>query len=169
MNHATDATDADHEDHPVEQSESRYLDELCEDLSRWAATRKLYGAPRGPVSLLGQLAKRTRPLRSGGGPDAANSAFMAAMWIAYTAQPRTDAHGEPCKDRLVFELHYLHRVTSIKTSAAAIGIGRQHWYTLLADFRRRIHAAAHDIAAANEQARAALASSAPANHSPMQT
>jgi|RhisoiCoNPM_1038542.scaffolds.fasta_scaffold00015_7 hypothetical protein len=114
------------------------LDELCERLVWWCRTRRFYGRSSVPPSLLGRLAKRTRPLRPGG-PDAGCSAEMAALYMALIGQP-ADA-----LDRRVFELHYFHRVGNVKAAAAALGIGRQHWYTLLRSFRQRIHAASQEI------------------------
>jgi hypothetical protein len=121
-----------------------HLDALCEQLAWWLATRRFYGGPRAPVSLLGKLGKRTRPLRPGG-PDAACSAELSALHIAMVAQP-ADA-----LDRVVFELNYLHRVRNVKVAASALGIGRQHWYTLLREFRQRIFNASREILAANER------------------
>lgn len=129
-----------------------HLDELCERLAWWIHTRKLYGAPRGPVSLLGKLRGTSRPLKPGTGPDAATSAELAALYIALVAQPADGL------DRIVFELHYLRRVPNVKAAAAAVGVGRQHWYTLLRSFRRRIFAASREILEQNELARLALPS-----------
>lgn len=126
--------------------EDAHLDAMCEQLAWWLHTRRYYGAPRAPVSLLGKLGKRTRPLRPGGGPDADCSAALSALYIALVAQP-ADA-----LDRLVFELHYLHRVSNVKIAAGALGVGRQHWYTLLREFRRRIFAASREILVMNEAA-----------------
>lgn len=133
----------------TEASDTDHLHALCEDLARWCATRKLYGAPRGPASLLGQLGKRTRPFNPGG-PDAACSQQLACLYVALCAQP-ADA-----LDRIVFELYYLHRVKNVKAAADKLGIGRQHWYTLLRDFRRRIYAASQELVAFNEAQRAVL-------------
>lgn len=115
-----------------------HLAALCEQLAWWIQTRRFFGSPRAPVSLLGKLGKRTRPLLPGG-PDADCSAELSALYIALIAQP-ADA-----LDRVVFELHYLHRVANIKAASAAVGIGRQHWYTLLREFRRRIFIASREI------------------------
>ncbi len=120
------------------------LDELCERLAWWVHTRKLFGAPRGPVSLLGKLRTGTRALKSSGGPDAACSSLLQALYIAVLHEP-ADA-----LDRQVFELHYLHRIANVKVAAAQLNIGRQHWYTLLRSFRRRIHATAVEIQWQNE-------------------
>ncbi len=151
---ADDGTDdfdeAQPQDPPSQQVEDGRLDELCEHLAWWVHTRRLYGAPRGPVSLLGKLRGGMRPLRTPGGPDAACRADLAALYIALIAQP-ADA-----LDRQVFELHYLHRVTNVKASAAQLQIGRQHWYTLLRAFRRRIFAASREILAKNEDAARAI-------------
>lgn len=116
-----------------------YLHQLCEQWAHWCWSRRFYAKPSMPASLLGNLQKRTRPPGQPGGPDAIASAELLAFHLAVLGQP-ADA-----LDRQVFELHYLHRVKNVKTAAAAVGIGRQHWYTLLREFRRRAHAASHDI------------------------
>lgn len=145
------------------------LDDLCERLVWWCRTRRFYGRSSMPPSLLGRLAKRTRPLRPGG-PDAGCSAQMAALYVALIGQP-ADA-----LDRKVFELHYFHRVGNVKAAAAALGIGRAHWYRLLGDFRRRIYAASEEIlefntrqmqeACARDNAVPADLSSAKVSHEP---
>lgn len=144
-----DANDDDTEAAIDTTVDTDHLHQLCEDMARWCATRRLYGAPRGPASLLGQLAKRTRPIRPGG-PDAACSQELACLYIAMCAQPADSI------DRIVFELYYLRRVINVKAAAAAIGIGRQHWYTLLRDFRVRIYAASRELIASNAAQLAAL-------------
>lgn len=119
------------------------LDELCERFAHWCITRRFYGGPKPPKSLLGQIAKRTRPMRLP--PDAACSSMLAAMHLALMAHP-ADAIA-----RRVFELHYLHRVPKVSSACAALGISRQHWYRLLKDFRRQVCGAAARIQATNEQ------------------
>ena len=130
----------DDEEQAQQSDEQRDLDDLCERWVRWQATRRLFGPPPTMGSVLGQLSgTRTRPLRQGG-PDAACSAELAALHVAYTCQP--DA-----LDKRVFDLYYLHRVAPVKAAAAALGIGRPHFYTVLGDFRKRLHAAAQAILA----------------------
>jgi hypothetical protein len=126
--------------------ENARLDELCESLARWVYTRKLFGAPSGPVSLLGKLRARagTRPLKqAAGGPDAPCSSLLSALYIAVLRQPDS-------LDRTVFELKYFERIDSVKLAAAELKIGRQHWYTLLCEFRRRIYTVAVGIQQQNE-------------------
>lgn len=126
------------------------LDALCEQLAHWRATRKYYARASMPPSLLGRLQKRARPLRPGG-PDARCSAELAALHVALLSQP------EDALARRVFELHYFHRVGNVKAAAAALGIGRQHWYTLLRTFRQQLHEASLRILQANEDEIARLA------------
>lgn len=126
------------------------LDAMCEQLAHWRATRKYYVRPSVPPSLLGRLQKRTRPLRAGG-PDARCSAELAALHVALLSQP------EDALARRVFELHYFHRVANVKAAAAALGIGRAHWYRLLASFRQQLHEASLRILQANEEELARLA------------
>lgn len=126
------------------------LDDLCERLAWWVHTRKLFGAPRGPVSLLGKMRTGTRALKGNGpGGDAACNSLLAALYIAM------QQHAPESLERRVFELHYLHRVSNIKSAAAELGIGRPHWYTLLRNFRRRIHQVAVEIEAHNQAEREA--------------
>ena len=129
----------------IAQSEEQLdLDDLCERWVNWKASRRLYGPAPNMGSILGQLSgTRTRPLKQGG-PDAACSAELAALHVAYTCQP--DA-----LDKRVFDLYYVHRVAPIKAAAAALGIGRQHFYAVLGDFRKRIHSASRSILAQEEQ------------------
>lgn len=124
------------------------LHELCEQLARWCRTRRFYGAPKGPASLLGRLQKPSRPLKTGE-PDAFSSAEMSALYLALIAQPQQEPD-RTVSGRRVFEAHYLLRVKNVKAAAAALGIGRQHYYTLLREFRRRIYAASRQILAENE-------------------
>lgn len=135
------AAPAAHDDEPEEAiaGDDGHLHGLCEAWARWCFTRRYYARPSVPVSLLGQLQKRTRPFGEPGGPDAANSAELAAFHLAVIGQPAE------ALDRQVFELHYLHRVKNVKAAAAVMGIGRQHWYTLLREFRRRAYNASQDI------------------------
>ena len=124
-------------------AEDARLDELCERFAHWCITRRFYGGPRPPKSLLGALAKRTRPMRLP--PDAACSAMHAAMHLALVAQP------DDSLARRVFELHYLHRVPNVKAAAEAVGISRGHWYRLLRQSRHSVCSAAERIHEANWQ------------------
>lgn len=123
------------------------LHALCEQWSFWCRSRRLFAQPSMPISLLGKLTSRTRPVSSGG-PDARCDPMMAAFHLAVQGQPRR------ALDRQVFELHYLWRVRNVKAAASAVGISRQHWYRLVRDFRARAYSAAVDIQRDNlEQAR----------------
>lgn len=126
---------------PAEDSEEqRDLDALCEQWVRWKATRRFYAPPSKIGSILGQLSgARSRPLRTDG-PDAICSAELAAFHIAYVSQP--DA-----LDKRVFDLYYVHRVVPVKTAAAALSISRKHFYSVLGDFRKRLHLASQGILA----------------------
>ncbi|GKS96938.1 hypothetical protein [Acidovorax sp. SUPP2825] len=125
----------DDDDAPMQESdEQRDLDDLCERWVCWKATRRLYGPAPTMGSVLGQLSgTRTRPLQPGG-PDAVSSAELAALHVAYTCQP--DA-----LDKRVFDLYYVHRIAPVKRAAAALAISRKHFYTVLGDFRKRLHIA----------------------------
>ena len=124
--------------------------EICERWSSWVRTRRFYKPPSLPPSILGRLTERTRSFA--GGPEAKNEAELHALNVAI--------EGEPIEalDRQVFELHYRHRVKGIKQFAAALGIGRRHWYTLLRSFEQRVVAAAAEIRKREELARRELRS-----------
>ena len=142
--------DADEGDElPILVEQHAQLDELCERWVHWTRTRRLYGPPPSFTSILGQLSgKRSRPMRPGG-VDAVASAELAAFHIAYTCQP--DA-----LDKQVFDLYYVHRIKPIKSAADALGISRKHFYSVLTDFRVRVHAASLSIMDENAAAMAAL-------------
>lgn len=140
-----DAVDADELQSP-EADELRQqvdLDEMCEAWAHWCRTRRLYVRPSLPTSLLGKLVSKSPGKPSSGGPDAMNSAELAAFHIAFLAQP------EDALDRRVFELHYYRRVRNVKAAAAAVGVSRQHWYRLVADCRQRIYMASKQLLARN--------------------
>ena len=123
---------------------------LCEDWVVWGRTRRLYGPKPTPGTILGRLSGcNARPLVSGG-PDAICSAEMAAFHLAYVSQP--DA-----LDKRVFDLYYVHRVAPVKTAAAALNISRKHFYSVLSDFRKRLHMASQSILAENTEAGRAIA------------
>lgn len=124
---------------------------LCEAWSSWCRTRRFYGRPALPPSLLGRLTSATRATAAGAGPDAEASAHLSALHLAIISQP-ADA-----LDRQVFELHYLWRVRNIKAAAAELGVARQHWYRLVAQFRERVCAAASEILSSNLGIAATLA------------
>lgn len=124
------------------------IDALCEQLATWRASRKYFARQSVPQSLLGRLQKRQVPARTE--PDARCSAELAALHVALLSQP------EDSVARKVFELHYFHRVGNVKVAAAALGIGRQHWYTLLREFREQLHETSMRILQANEAELAAI-------------
>jgi hypothetical protein len=125
-----------------------HMDHLCQRWAAWATTRRYYGPPPLQAGILGKLTTKTRAFKTGG-PDAECAAELPALHLAIQAQERDTA-------RTVFELHYLRPPRSIKAAAAALGISRSHWYTLLADFRRRAYAAHLSILADNLAAASAL-------------
>lgn len=138
------------DDAPAQTDHQRDLDALCERWVRWCATRRLFGPPTTLAGTLANLTTKTRYRRyAEDGPSAFCSAEMAALHVAYTCQP--DA-----LDKRVFDLYYVHRVVPIKIAADALGIGRQHFYTVLGEFRERIWRAAQAVMAENESQRLAL-------------
>lgn len=115
---------------------------LCEAWAAWCRTRRFYGRPGLSASTLGRLTSSTRAT-GGGGPNAIASAELSALHLAVISQP-ADA-----LDRQVFELHYLWRVRNVKAAAAELGIGRAHWYRLVAQFRQRVWTASREILESN--------------------
>jgi hypothetical protein len=152
MNATTFAAPApiDEIDDDTDDAASDPLHEISERWACWIRTRRFYVAPSLPPSILGKLRAPTG--RGGDGPDAVVSAELAAFNEAVESQPLDSI------DRQVFELHYRHRVKPIKTFAAALGISRKHWYTVLRSFEQRCCAAAGEIQARNEAARSQLRS-----------
>lgn len=141
----TDAEDA----LPEEEAElhsNTNLDALCESWAGWVRTRRFYCKPSVPPSILGRLRSKGTGRSTSGGPDAVASAQLLAFNLAVMGQPRE------ALDRQVFELHYLHRVASIKTAADLLGISRPHWYRLLNAFRDRVYSASCEILSANLEA-----------------
>jgi DNA-binding NtrC family response regulator len=134
-------------DEPVDPPPSRAeqdLDQithlLAEAWGGWVRSRRLYARTGLPACVLGRLTARTRSAGSpADGPDAPAGAELAAFHLAVISQP-ADA-----LDRQVFELHYRFRVGNIKAAARELGIGRQHWYTLLRSFRRRVYCASREL------------------------
>jgi hypothetical protein len=127
------------------------LHTLCERWAVWVRTRKLFVAPSLPPSLLGRLASKGTG-RGGEGPDAMLSAELSAFHMAYLSQPTESL------DRKAFELHYYWRVRHIRVAALELGISRQHWYRLVADFRIRTYRQSLQVLAINHAAYAALPS-----------
>ncbi|MBD9395599.1 hypothetical protein [Acidovorax sp. ACV01] len=134
---------------PALDEEQRDLDDLCERWVAWTRSRRLYGPPPQMGSILGQLSgTSSRPVQAGG-PDAINSAELAAFHLAYTCQPDQ-------LDKRVFALYYVHRVKPIKAAAGALGISTRHFYRLLETFRKTVHISAKALHEQNIQARDAL-------------
>lgn len=144
--------DDDDEAEQLDTADDSHLDAFCEQYHAWCLSRRFYCKPSMPASLLGKLTSKTRATAHYGGPDAIASAELVAFHLAVLGQP-ADA-----LDRQVFELHYRWRVKNVKAAAAQIGVGRQHWYTLLREFRRRAYAASKEILRSNLQAGEQLAS-----------
>lgn len=124
----------------VDEASDAHLDALCEAWAAWCRTRRFFGRVSVPVSLLGKLREPSRG-RGGYGPNAANSAELAALNLAIRGEPDG-------RDRCIFELHYLWRAPNITTAAAASGISRSQWYRIVAEFRRRVYGVSCGILAA---------------------
>lgn len=127
-----------------------YLTQLSESWAAWIRTRRFYCPPSLPPSILGRL--RERMGKGGTGPNAIASAQLAAFNEAIEREP-LDA-----LDRQVFELHYRHRVSPVKTFADALGVTRRHWYKLLRSFEKRVYGSACEIEQRNEAERRGLRS-----------
>lgn len=137
------------EDSPRLSDQDRDLHLVCERWVKWCITRRLYGPKPITGTILGRLSGCSMRPMEDGGPDAISSAELSAFHIAYTCQP--DA-----LDKRVFDMYYVHRVKPVKAAAAALGIGRAHFYTVLGEFRRRVAHAADAIADDNAQALQAM-------------
>lgn len=120
----------DESDGPGLEHSDADLDALCEKWVYWCHEQRLHA----PVSPL-----RAVIARQGGGTrpivrlvdEAIPAASLLALHIAYTCQPDS-------LDKQVFDLYYVARVKPIKTAAAALGIGRRHFYRVLFEFRQRL-------------------------------
>lgn len=137
---------------PVDEEripDRHHLHAFAEGWAAWARSRRMYGAPRYAKASLNKLAARTGLGPVADGPDAPCSAEFAAFQMAIVAQPES-------LSRIVFELHYHWRVRNIKAAARELGIGRQHWYTLLRQFRERAWAASRVVLSYEAAKRQAL-------------
>jgi hypothetical protein len=136
-------TVADHERDDADQATRDQADPvhaLCEAWATWCYSRRYFGRPVLPPSVLGKLSLKTRPIGTADTPT--NWPALVALHMAVLAQP--DA-----LDRQVFELHYLRRPRHIKTAADLVGMSSRHWYRLVSDFRQRAYAASCEILADN--------------------
>lgn len=129
---------------PALSAQDRDLHLMSERWVRWCITRRLYGPKPLAGTILGRLSGCSMRPMADGGADAISSAELSAFHIAYTCQP--DA-----LDKRVFDAYYVHRIKPVKAAAAALGIGRAHFYTVLNEFRRRLAHAAEAIVQSNEQ------------------
>jgi len=129
------------------------IDDLCRNWAAWCRTRRFFGPPPLAPGILGKLTAKGTGARRGGPPDAVLSPELSALNLAIAAQPMDTA-------RKVFELHYVHQASPVKTAADALGISRKTWYRMLEEFRTTIHAAHERIMAENLAAREALPSAA---------
>lgn len=135
MNDTTHADNLpDDSDAPSLDPRDRDLDALCENWVYWCRSRRLYWPASAEGAAIARQGGGTRPLRPGS-EVAITTASLAAFHIAYTCQPNS-------LDKQVFDLYYVARVKPIKTAAAALGIGRAHFYRVLVEFRRRLDLAA---------------------------
>ena len=109
--------------------EDRRLHELCEGWAYWCHTRRYLGAPK-PLNI-NSIARWAAPMRATAsvGGDGPVSAELQRLNLAICAQPMS-------KGRQAFILYYLNRVRPVKKIADALGVSRQHVYTLIAEFRR---------------------------------
>lgn len=121
-------------DQPALGARDSDLDALCESWVYWCRSRRLYWPASEHSVALARQGGGTRPLRPSSDETSA-AASLAAFHIAYTCQPNS-------LDKQVFDLYYVERVKPIKTAAAALGIGRAHFYRVLEEFRRRLAKAA---------------------------
>ncbi len=126
--HDQDPNDEADDHAPLLDGGDRDLDALCEAWVAWCRSNGLYWPPSVRPAVIASLPGSTRSVRLG---SAISPASIAALHIAYTCQPTAI-------DKQVFDLYYVSRVKPIKSAAAALGIGRAHFYRVLVEFRRRI-------------------------------
>lgn len=127
-------TNADDTDAPALDARDSDLDALCEQWVYWCRSRRLYWPAPAKAAAIARLGGGTRPLRAAS-DEPIPAASLAAFHIAYTCQPTS-------LEKQVFDLYYVARVKPIKAAAAALGIGRAHFYRVLIEFRRRLQSAA---------------------------
>ena len=114
-----------------------HIDELAVEWARWVRTRKFYGRPPQPDSLLAQFGKdRIRSTAPDNGPNAPASAVLAKFHQAVMAGDDDDIA------RAAFEGYYLYRVRPIKRLAVMLHCDRTHVYYLRAQYARRAYALA---------------------------
>jgi len=135
-----------------QQRADENLHHLCQRWVAWQRTRRFY-APAPPVGTLCRIAageggyKQLRAIKGAGGPDALLDARLAAFHLAWLAQ------SDERLDKAVFNAWYLHRSAKgrplpVKTLASGMGISRQQFHRLLAQFRSKTWRAAQAILAA---------------------
>jgi hypothetical protein len=122
---------------PALDARDRDIDAVCEAWVVWCRERRLYWPTPAQGSAIARRGGSTRPVRADD-RVAIPAASLAALHIAYTCQPNS-------LDKQVFDLYYVDRVKPIKAAAAALGIGRRHFYRVLIEFRRRLDQAAQAI------------------------
>ena len=119
-----------------------HIDEMCWEWARWEVTRKFYGVPPPPSSVLAQFGRdRIRSTAPGQGPNAVASAVLQRFHQAIVSADDFV--------RAAFEGYYLHRVRPIKKLAAMLvddlhpnGVDRTHVYYLRSQLARKAYSLA---------------------------
>lgn len=100
--------------------------------------------------------RNTRQVQTAGPPVPMN-VELAAFHLAYTSQPNT-------LEKQVFDLYYVHRVTSIQHAASALGMSQLSFDWYLASFRTCVMRDAKSIEAAELRRLASPDASMPHQH-----
>lgn len=109
-----------------------HVDQMAADWAHWAVTRKYYGRPPQPESILAQFGKfHLRSTDPTSGPNSYTSAVLARYHQAVIS--------EESIARAAFEGFYLHRIRPIKKLAAMLHVDRTHVYWLRNQYARRAY------------------------------
>jgi hypothetical protein len=108
----------------VDENQALHL--FCLDWADWHRSRRLF-APPIPKNLLVRMAGHI-----GGGevPDAICSSDASFFNLSVLAQ-------EESRPKMIFYLHYIHKVRHIKMVAEQMGISTSLWYREMREFRAK--------------------------------
>ena len=115
------------------------VDVLCHQWAHWVATRRFYGPSPKLISVLGRL--RTSRATAVEVPPIVAGRLLPHFHVAVL--------GLPERERIVLELHYIHRAKPQKVIAAALGCCREHLYRLRAAGATQAYRRAQEMQEAN--------------------
>lgn len=109
-----------------------HIDQMAAEWAWWAITRKYYGRPPSPASILAQFGKlQIRSTAPDRGPNALASAVLARFHQAVVS--------EESLARWAFEGYYLYRIRPIKKLAHLLACDRTHVYWLRNQYARNCY------------------------------